>query len=132
MSRFGKLILLLSLLTLLAAPPVWAKKKAWVNPVPADVTVQWVPVPQVAAVQYAPNLPADFFRYQGKYYYYFNNLWYLGPAATGPWQQLQAPPPVFYQIQPVYFKTPPGWSKGKKKGWGGAPLPPGQMKKYAP
>lgn len=25
---------------------------------------------------------------------------------------------------------PPGWSKGKKKGWGGRGMPPGQAKKY--
>jgi hypothetical protein len=26
--------------------------------------------------------------------------------------------------------TPPGWSKGKKTGWGNCNLPPGQAKKY--
>lgn len=26
--------------------------------------------------------------------------------------------------------TPPGWSKGKKTGWGNCGLPPGQAKKY--
>jgi len=28
------------------------------------------------------------------------------------------------------YKTPPGWSKGKKTGWGKAPMPPGQIKKH--
>jgi hypothetical protein len=27
-------------------------------------------------------------------------------------------------------KTPPGWSKGKKTGWGNCNMPPGQAKKY--
>ncbi len=27
-------------------------------------------------------------------------------------------------------RTPPGWSKGKKTGWGNCDLPPGQAKKY--
>ena len=27
-------------------------------------------------------------------------------------------------------QTPPGWSKGKKTGWGNCNLPPGQAKKY--
>ena len=26
--------------------------------------------------------------------------------------------------------TPPGWSKGRKTGWGGRSMPPGQAKKY--
>jgi len=27
-------------------------------------------------------------------------------------------------------ERPPGWSKGKKKGWGNCDMPPGQAKKY--
>jgi hypothetical protein len=29
-----------------------------------------------------------------------------------------------------YASTPPGWSKGKKTGWGGRSMPPGQAKKF--
>jgi hypothetical protein len=81
-------------------------------------------------VQYAPNVRADLFCYGGTYYYLTNNLWFTAAAVSGPWQQVQAPPPVFYQVAPAYYKTPPGWAKGKKTGWKGAPMPPGQMKKY--
>jgi len=30
-----------------------------------------------------------------------------------------------------YASTPPGWSHGRKTGWGGADMPPGQAKKYS-
>ena len=36
------------------------------------------------------------------------------------------PPQAFYNIGPTYFKSPPGWAKGKKTGWEGQPLPPGR------
>jgi len=48
---------------------------------------------------------------------------------AGPWQLLPQPPKIFYQVEAGYFKNPPGWAKGKKTGWRGEPLPPGQMKK---
>ena len=129
--KSARIILLFTLMTLLAMAPVWAKKKPFC-PVPEGVAVQWVPVPQVGGVSYAPNIPTDLFSYGGQFYCYVNNLWYAGPALTGPWQTIQAPPQEFYQIAPTYFKTPPGWAKGKKTGWRGAPMPPGQMKKYSP
>ncbi len=130
MAKSARIILLFTLMTLLAISPVWAKKKKFC-PVPEGVSVQWVPVPQVGGVSYAPNISADLFSYGGQFYCYSNNLWYAGSALAGPWQTIQAPPQVFYQIAPTYFKTPPGWAKGKKTGWGGAPMPPGQMKKYS-
>jgi len=34
-----------------------------------------------------------------------------------------------YQIEGSHVKTPPGWARGKKTGWEGQALPPGQMKK---
>ena len=42
---------------------------------------------------------------------------------------MKNPPRAFYNIGPTYFKSPPGWAKGKKTGWKGETLPPGQMKK---
>jgi hypothetical protein len=35
-----------------------------------------------------------------------------------------------YDERQDHDKQPPGWTKGKKTGWGGAHMPPGQMKKY--
>ena len=128
MSRSLKMVLILALLTTVAAP-VWAKKCP-AYPVPVEVAPQWVLVPQAEGVQYAPNIQADLFSYGSNYYYLCNQQWYMGPAVAGPWQLIQTPPPVFYQVAPTYFKSPPGWAKGKKKGWRGNPMPPGQMKKY--
>ena len=50
-------------------------------------------------------------------------------ASTAPGAVITNPPQAFYNIGPTYFKSPPGWAKGKKTGWQGQPLPPGQMKK---
>lgn len=98
-------------------------------PVPRFLAPQWAQVPQVQGVYYAPNLEADLFRYGDRFYYLQEGIWQIAAALTGPWQVIQSPPPVFYNIGPNYFKNPPGWARGKKTGWRGAPMPPGQMKK---
>jgi hypothetical protein len=89
----------------------------------------WQPVPSAPGIEYAPNLNQDVFRYQGKYYYYDGGKWHSGRNYLGPWVNILQPPQVFYQIEERCFKTPPGWARGKKTGWRGQPLPPGQMKK---
>jgi hypothetical protein len=35
-----------------------------------------------------------------------------------------------YRVYGEHDGTPPGWSRGKKTGWGNCGLPPGQAKKY--
>ena len=35
-----------------------------------------------------------------------------------------------YRVFPGGDRVPPGWSRGKKTGWGNCGLPPGQAKKY--
>lgn len=117
------LVFLLVEILVLATPGLAAP------PVPRFLSTQWAPIPQVQGAFYAPNLGADLFRYGGQYYYYQEGLWQIASALAGPWQVIQGPPPVFYNIGPTYFKNPPGWAQGKKTGWRGAPLPPGQMKK---
>jgi hypothetical protein len=83
-------------------------------------------------VEYAPNLQTDIFRYQGGYYRY-DGRWHRGPAWGGPWTVIPEPPPPFYHIEATYFKqVPPGWSRGKKTGWRGGSMPPGQAKKAGP
>jgi len=81
-------------------------------------------------VEYAPNLAADLFRYGGRFYNYSQGRWQQGPGLNGPWTGVPQLPAPFYLIQAPYFKNPPGWAKGKKTGWQGAPMPPGQMKKF--
>jgi hypothetical protein len=90
---------------------------------------RWAPVPQVPGVEYAPNIVQDLFRYGGQFYNWQNGAWYRGRTYNGPWESVPQPPQSFYNIQAPYFKAPPGWAKGRKQGWGGAPMPPGQMKK---
>jgi hypothetical protein len=96
---------------------------------PANLAPQWAPVPQVPGVEYAPNVAADLFRYAGQVFSYSQGRWQQAPNLNGPWNPVQQLPPTFYTIQAPYFKSPPGWARGKKTGWGGAPMPPGQMKK---
>jgi hypothetical protein len=95
----------------------------------APAPPRWAPIPQVPGVEYAPNIEQDLFRYQGSFYNFQGGAWFRAPAVSGPWVAVPQPPQVFYNIQAPYFKVPPGWAQGKKSGWGGAPLPPGQMKK---
>jgi hypothetical protein len=97
---------------------------------PGPPVPQWAPIPGVPGVEYAPNLARDLFRYGGRFYNFRDGAWFRGTGFTGPWSPIQELPPIFYHIQAPYFKAPPGWAKGKKTGWGGAPMPPGQMKKY--
>jgi hypothetical protein len=128
MIPLSKRLVLIILLLALAAP-AWAKKPL-PPPLPVEVAGQWIPVPGVQGVQYAPNLGLDFFQYGRGYYCLHQGQWYQTTSIQGSWMPTQSPPQVFYQIQAPYFKNPPGWAKGKKTGWGGAPMPPGQMKKY--
>jgi hypothetical protein len=95
-------------------------------PVIPVVQPNWVPVPGVPGVHYAPNIPADMFRYRGIYYYQHRGRWYQGKAVGGPWAVLPAPPAAFYRIQAPYFKVPPGWARGKKVGWRDDRTFPGQ------
>jgi hypothetical protein len=99
--------------------------------VPPMIQVQpaWRPISEVPGVEYVPTLRQDLFRYQSNYYCWHDGRWFKGRNYGGPWTGIQSPPTVFNQIAPNYWKTPPGWAHGKKIGWQGQPLPPGQMKK---
>jgi hypothetical protein len=96
---------------------------------PAPPVPHWAPIPGVPGVEYAPHLTQDLFRYQEGFYNFQGGAWFRATAVSGPWVPVQELPPVFYNIRANYFKVPPGWAKGRKTGWRGAPLPPGQMKK---
>jgi hypothetical protein len=104
--------------------------KIVVMPVTPAYPPQWAGIPNVPGVAYAPNIGQDLFRYQGSFYNLQGGAWFRAPAVTGPWVAVPQPPQVFYTIQAPYFKVPPGWTKGKKIGWGGEAMPPGQMKRH--
>jgi hypothetical protein len=130
MLRLMGIMLWLAAAVSLAALPAQAQPQV-VIPLPPGASPAWTPIPEARGLDYSPNLQADLFRYGGRYYCYHNGRWYRGSAYTGPWRQVTKLPAPFYQVGPTYFKAaPPGWARGKKTGWRGAPLPPGQMKKY--
>ena len=83
------------------------------------------------SVYYAPDVPANYFFYKGRYYTVANDIWSMAPAYSGPWAVIQigqVPPPV--RSLPVdYYKIPPGHMK--KKGpppWAGQGHGPHQKK----
>jgi len=119
-------IIALGLVILLSGGLAGAQKIAVKPGVPAP---KWATIPEVPGVEYAPNLAQDLFRYGGGFYNFQGGAWFRATAPTGPWLLVQELPPVFYNIGASYFKVPPGWAQGRKTGWRGAPLPPGQMKK---
>ena len=128
MRRLPKVLPLLVVLLLLGGQALQAQPRS-VPTLPPNLAPRWAPVTEVPGVYYAPNLGHDLFQYGNQFYYYNQGLWQIAQALTGPWQVIANPPQPFYNIGPTYFKSPPGWAKGRKTGWGGAPMPPGQMKK---
>ena len=100
-----RLLLLLAILALVAAPEAFGAQTILINPVPPGVKPQWTRVPGMPQVSWAPNLSTDVFRYGGKYYFFWENYFYRGPAPEGPWKAVVKVPEVFYQVDPAYFKT---------------------------
>ena len=100
-----RLLLLLAIVALVAAPEAFGAQDIRINPVPPGVKPQWTRVPGTPQVSWAPNLPTDVFRYGGKYYFFWENYFYRGSAPEGPWKSVVKVPEVFYQVDPAYFKT---------------------------
>src|SRR5665647_2227250 len=96
---------LLAIVALVAFPGTAGAQDIHIIPVPAGVKPQWTRVPGAPQVFWAPNLPTDVFRYSGKYYFFWENYFYRGPAPEGPWKAVVKVPEVFYQVDPAYFKT---------------------------
>ncbi|MDQ7825669.1 MAG: hypothetical protein RDV48_22910 [Candidatus Eremiobacteraeota bacterium] len=122
--RISALICLISILAL----PCLAKEKV-PSPLPGEIPSQWSPVDGAQGVQYAPGQSYDIFRYTDGYYCLNQGKWYRKADEKAPWSVTVNIPQVFFQVQSGYFKYPPGWAKGRKAGWSGAPVPPGQLKK---
>ncbi|HSF29373.1 MAG TPA: hypothetical protein VLK82_02720 [Candidatus Tectomicrobia bacterium] len=77
------------------------------------------------SVYYAPDVSANLFVYNGRYYGVANGVWSMAPAYNGPWVVIQigqVPPPVrsvlveYYKIPPGHLnkKGPPPWAGPKK------------------
>ncbi len=120
------ILIAVAALALLILAPAWGQVPMVPQaPPPAP---NWRAVPSAPGIEYAPNLNQDVFRHQGKYYYYDGSKWHSGKNYLGPWLNILQPPQVFYQVEPHYFKRPPGWDRGRKAGWQ-CDMPPGQAKK---
>lgn len=52
-------------------------------------------------VQYAVNTPQQVFLVSGRYYCCDLGIWYVGPAATGPWSYCTSVPSAIYTIPPT-------------------------------
>ena len=76
-----------------------------INLLPPHLTPNWVPIPGAPQTYYAPNLPPDVFRYQGKFYFYWEGYLYAPGSSQGPGKSVFGPPAFFYRIDPRYFKT---------------------------
>jgi hypothetical protein len=64
-------------------------------------------------VYYAPDVSANLFFYQGRYYTVANGVWSRAPAYGGPWAVIQigqVPAPVV-AVPVEYYKIPPGQLK---------------------
>lgn len=103
---FHLLAILAALATALAGSPAGAQRLR-IIPVPPNVVAQWTPMPDLPQVSYAPNLPTDVFRHRGRYYFYWEGIWYQSKKIKGPWTGLQHPPAILSRIQTAYFKTLP-------------------------
>ena len=82
-----------------------------------------VPVPGYP-VYYAPRLDANYFFYDGFYWVYQNDNWYVSTWYNGPWQLVEpAYVPVFILRIPVrYYRRPPvyfhSWHRDAPPRWG--------------
>lgn len=75
-------------------------------------------------VYYAPELELNFFFYDGLYWVYQNDNWYLSSWYNGPWVFVrpEAVPYVILQLPVRYYRHPPayfrGWQPDAAPRWG--------------
>jgi hypothetical protein len=104
MPRLFRVIAFLALVLALSGSLAWSQTIR-IIPIPPHVKPQWTPVPGAPQVYYAPNIPTDVFKHQGRYYFYWEGSLFQGPKPTGPWKAVTEVPAFFSQIGPEYFKT---------------------------
>jgi len=102
-----QMFLMIAILAAVFAGSPAAAERLRIIPVPPHVTAQWTPMPDVPQVFFAPNLPTDVFRHRGRYYFYWEGVWYRSNKIKGPWSRVDPPPAILSQIPPSYFKTLP-------------------------
>jgi outer membrane biosynthesis protein TonB len=103
---FKFLLMLAVLVAVLAVNPAAAQRLRLI-PVPPHVVPQWTPMPDLPQVYYAPNLPTDVFRHRGRFFLYWEGVWYRAKNLKGPWMRVDPPPAILAEINPSYFKMLP-------------------------
>jgi hypothetical protein len=86
------------------APPVIAV------PAPPRLIV----VPSTPAVQYAPDVGANFFFYGGQYYTYNDGNWFIASAYNGPWVYARHVPRPLLVVPARYYHAPPRYHGGRR------------------
>jgi hypothetical protein len=91
---------------------------------PALVVVPGTPV------QHVPSASFNLFAYQGRYYSFHNDTWFVAAGPRAPWSvvAIEAVPVPVRAVPVKHYKIPPGHAKkfeGHEGGW----CPPGQAKK---
>ena len=117
MKFLSKVLPLLLVILFWGAPALWAQAQ-FVPPWEPNLAPQWAPIPQVPGVYYVPGrattssataIGSTFTRRAA-------GIGVIASTAPG---RRSSTSPGFYTIGPTYFKSPPGWAKGKKTGWEG-------------
>jgi hypothetical protein len=115
--RTALILLLMLLLPVLPAP---AAVSIGIN---VQVYPDFEPVPNYP-VYYAPRLDANYFFYDGSYWVYSDDNWYVSSWYNGPWEMMDPyDVPVFilripvryYRHAPSYFR---GWQPSAPPRWG--------------
>ena len=109
-------LLFVALLLLVLVAPVEAEVRIDIGihlPAPPRLVV----VPQVPAVQYVPAVEGNLFFYNGQYWAFAGNGWYVSSRHVGPWILVApqfVPRPVL-RVPVQYYRVPPGhWKKWKQ------------------
>lgn len=110
-----------------------AQVRVNVNVAPPVVLVsppKLVVVPN-SPVKYAPEVNANLFFHDGRYFSLHEDRWLVASSHSGPWVVIEVgrvPPPVI-AVPVKYYKVPPGHAKKMSRDEGGKDCPPGQAKK---
>jgi hypothetical protein len=88
-------------------------------PAPPAIVVPSPPrlvvVPSTPAVQYAPDVGANFFFYGGQYYTYDNGAWFIASAYNGPWVYAPRVPRPLLIVPARYYHAPPRYYGGHRR-----------------
>ena len=121
-------LIALTLMTVLSAP-VGAQFRVSIGLPDVRIGINLPVFPQLVLVPgypvyYAPGLPSNYFFYEGQYWVYENDNWFVGDWYNGPWARVDpVQVPLFVLRVPVrYYRSPPsyfgGWAGSAPPRWG--------------